>query len=68
MTTSSIRVIYRSPADRLAARLGRALVRWADSRTARSLMTHERRANQIERELALIERERASLKIQQFHA
>lgn len=49
MTTSSI-IIYRHPSERLAARLGRALVRWADTR---AVVTHERRAALLANERAV---------------
>ena len=66
MTTTSIPIIYRRPADRLAVRIGRALVRWADARAARAAVPHERRAIQVERELALVERERLSTRLHEL--
>jgi hypothetical protein len=57
MTTTSITIIYRHPSERLAARLGRALLRWADER---AVLTHERQVAAIENELALFERGRVA--------
>jgi len=67
MTTSTIPVIRpagasQGAADRLAVLIGAALVRWANARATRSVISHERRANAIERELALIERERRAVR------
>jgi len=72
MTTTSIQVIrpraaYRSPADRIAAALGAALLDWVNRRAARQVMSHERRATAIEHELALLERERTAIRIHEFH-
>ena len=57
MTTTAIPIQYPSPADRLVARIGQALVTWADDRAARR---HERLLVARDNELARIERERVA--------
>lgn len=57
MSTSVLRLSSSTLPDRLAARLGRALVRWADSR---AVIKQERRLVAFENDRALAERERAA--------
>lgn len=62
-TTYAIRPVrdYSGTGSRLAVRLGAALVRWAELRTARRVVDHERRSVLVAAERALAERERRAL-------
>ncbi len=57
MTTSPAAMYYPTIADRLLARLGRALVAWADERAT---ITHERQIVAVENQRAARERERSA--------
>lgn len=58
MTTASIRIVYRHPSERLAARLGRALLRWAETRAT---ISRDRQYVAVANHRALEERERAAV-------